>query len=169
RSEAGQVTNSRLALRKRRSGPNGEGFPFHGVVVEMGLNPKTGKMETTLVVNWEGTGQARTPKKDDWGRSKCVRILGRTIVELLGDCGEQIKPWSDGPAVRALKVKLVESEFHKAYLTTGDTEEAKKHAKRMAFQRAINSTGDKVVTREVGGIDYIWLSQAGPGETVAGR
>jgi hypothetical protein len=39
----------------------------------------------------------------------------------------------------------------------------------MAFQRAINSAGDKVVTREVGGIDYIWLSQAGPGETVAGR
>jgi AAA domain-containing protein/bifunctional DNA primase/polymerase-like protein len=165
RSEAGQVTNSRLALRKRRSGPNGEEFPFHGVVVEMGLNPKTGKMETTLVVNWEETGQARTPKKDDWGRSKGVKILRRTIMNLLVDCGEQIKPWSDGPAVRALKVKLVESEFHKAYLTTGDTEEAKKHAKRMAFQRAINSTGDKVVTREVGGIDYIWLSQAGPGET----
>jgi hypothetical protein len=119
RSEAGQVTNSRLALRKRRSGPNGEEFPFHGVVVEMGLNPKTGKMETTLVVNWEETGQARTPKKDDWGRSKGVKILRRTIMNLLVDCGEQIKPWSDGPAVRALKVKLVESEFHKAYLTTG--------------------------------------------------
>ena len=169
RSEAGQVTNSRLALRKRRSGPNGEEFPFRGQVVDMGLNPKTGKMETTLVINWEEAGQARAPKKDDWGRSKAVKLLRRTIMNLLVDCGEQIRPFADGPLVRALKVRLVETEFHKAYLTTGETEAIKKQAKRMAFRRAIDSTGDKIVTREVGGVDYIWLSQAGPGETVAGR
>lgn len=168
RSEAGQVTNSRLALRKRRSGPNGEEFPFRGQVVDMGRNPKTGKMETTLVINWEEAGQARAPKKDDWGRSKAVKLLRRIVMNLLVDCGEQIRPFADGPLVRALKVKLVETEFHKAYLTTGETEAIKKQAKRMAFRRAIDSTGDKIVTREVGGVDYIWLSQAGPGETVAG-
>jgi AAA domain-containing protein/DNA primase RepB-like protein len=169
RSEAGQVANSRLALRKRRSGPNGEEFPFRGAVVEMGVNPKTGKMETTLVIDWEETGQARTPKRDDWGRGKAVKLLRRIIMNQLVDCGEQIKPWADGPLVRALKVKLVETEFHKAYLTTGETDMDKRHAKRMAFQRAVNAAGDKVVTREVGGVDYIWLSQAGPGETVAAR
>jgi hypothetical protein len=96
-----------------------------------------------------------------------VKLLRRIIMNLLVDCGEQIRPFADGPLVRALKAKLVEAEFHKAYLTTGETEAIKKQAKRMAFRRAIDSTGDKIVTREIG-TDYIWLSQAGPGETAAG-
>jgi hypothetical protein len=166
RSEGGQVSNSRLALRKRRSGANGEEFSFRGRVVEMGLNKKTGKMETTLVLDW---GDARQPatasNKNDWGRSKGVKLLRRIIMNLLVDCGEQIKPFADGPLVRALKVKLVEEEFYKAYLTTGETDATKKNAKRMAFQRAIDNAGDKITTRDIGGVDYIWLSQAGPGET----
>jgi AAA domain/Primase C terminal 2 (PriCT-2)/Bifunctional DNA primase/polymerase, N-terminal len=70
RSEAGQVTNSRLALRKRRSGPNGEEFPFRGQVVDMGLNPKTGKTETTLVINGKRQDKPAPPKKMTGGAAK---------------------------------------------------------------------------------------------------
>jgi len=165
RSEGGEVSNSRVALRKRRSGPNGEEFAFQGKVVEMGLNPKTGKMETTLVIEWSDGGDQTKPKKDDWGRGKAVRTLRRIIMNLLADCGEQIRPYADGPTVRALKLKLVEDEFYKSYATPADTEEAKKHAKRMAFKRALEQAGDKITTREIGDSDYIWLPQKGPGET----
>src|SRR6516225_5437390 len=90
RTEGGQVSNSRLALRKRRAGPNGGEFAFQGKVVEMGVNPKTGKMETTLVIEWGDTGQPTAPKKDDWGRGKAAKLLRRIIMSLLVDCGEQI-------------------------------------------------------------------------------
>jgi hypothetical protein len=164
RSEGGKVSNSRLAVRKRRAGPNGEEFPFRGRVVDMGVNPKTGKTETTLVIDWGDAGKYTAPKKDDWGRGRGVKLLRRTIMSLLVDCGEQIKPFADGPLVRALKLKLVEDEFFKSYATTGETDADKKAAKRVAFKRALEQAGDKVVTREVGGVDYVWLAHAGPAD-----
>ena len=170
RSDGGQVSNSRLALRKRRSGPNGEDIAFQGKAVEMGLNPKTGKMETTLVIDWGDDGQQPTakPKWNEWGRSNAVKLLRRTIMELLVDCGEQVRPFADGPMVRALKLELVAAEFSKRYVAQGDTEKAKKNAKRMAFNRAMDAAGDKITGREIGGIDYIWLSKPGPGEAGGG-
>jgi hypothetical protein len=166
RTEGGSVNNSRLALRKRRSGPNGEEFPFQGKVVDMGLNPKTGKMETTLVIDWGGeTEQSAKPKWNEWGRGNAVKLLRKIIMELLADCGEQIRPFADGPMVRALKLELVAAEFFKRYVAHGADEKAKKHAKRAAFSRAIAAAGDKITGREIGGVDYIWLSQKGPGET----
>jgi hypothetical protein len=161
RSEGGKVSNSRLALRKRRAGPSGEEFPFKGRLVEMGLNTKTNKMETTLVIEWEDAGQASAPKKDDWGRGKAVKLLRRIIMSLLVDCGEEIKPFADGPMVRTLKLDLVAAEFFKHYVTTGEDDKAKKHAKRTAFKRALDDAGDKITGREIGGVDYIWLSQPG--------
>ena len=86
-------------------------------------------------------------------------------MNLLVDCGEQIRPFADGPMVRALKLKLVEDEFSKSYATTGETEADKKAAKRKALKRALDSAGDKIITREIGNDEYIWLSQKGPGET----
>jgi hypothetical protein len=171
RTDGGSVSNSRVALRKRRSGPNGEEFPFRGKVVEMGKNPKTKKMETTLVIDWGDDGQQPTakPKWNEWGRSNAVKLLRRTIMELLVDCGEQIRPFADGPMVRALKLELVAAEFSKRYVAQhGGDEKAKKNAKRMAFNRALDAAGDKITGREIGGIDYIWLSKPGPGEAGGG-
>jgi hypothetical protein len=135
----------------------------------MGLNSKTGKMETTLVIDWGGdAGQTAKPKWNECGRGRGVKLLRRIIMEQLVDCGEQIMPLPNGPMVRALKLKLVEGEYFKSYATPTDTDEAaKRQAKRMAFRRALEQAGDKVVTREIGDIDYIWLSQKGPGETAA--
>jgi hypothetical protein len=165
RSEGGQMTNSRIALRKRRSGANGEEFPFRGRVVEMGANPQTNKMETTLVIDWgEEPSAAAKPKKDDWGRGKAIKLLRRIIMTMLADCGEQIRPFADGPMVRALKFALVEQEFHKAYVTTGESEADKKEARRKALRRALDAADDKIATREINGTDYVWLPQPGPGE-----
>jgi len=170
RSEAGEITNSSLAIRKRRAGPTGEEFPFKGRPVPMGLNTHTGRMETTLVIDWNHAPVQPQKKKDSWGRSKGVKLLHRIIMNLLPDCGEQIKPFANGPLVRALKVSLVEAEFLKSYVTVGETEKAKKDAKRKAFQRAVDTAGDNLTTREVGGVDYIWLVNPNPAETVsAGR
>jgi hypothetical protein len=165
RKDGGEVINSRLALRKLRSGASGEECPFRGKPVEVGINLKTGKMETTLVIEWGDAGKYTAPKKDDWGRSRGVKQLRRIIMDLLADCGEQVKPFADGPMLRALKLKLVENEFFRSYATVGETEADKKDARRKALKRALDQAGDKIVTRDIGGVDYIWLSQKGPGES----
>jgi hypothetical protein len=168
RNEAGQVSKSRLALRKRRSGANGEEFPFKLRRVDMG-NDENGRPIGTLVIDWPKPGDDAPiiAKDDNWGKSKGgkgLKLLRRILMQLLADCGEWIKPFADGPTVRVLKLNLIETEFMKTYATTGETEKNKQRAKRTALQRALDDAGDKIVTREIGGQEYVWLSQSGPGE-----
>jgi hypothetical protein len=52
RSVSGEVTNTRLALRKRRGGPNGEEHAFTARKVDMGPD-QFGKPMSTLVLDWD--------------------------------------------------------------------------------------------------------------------
>jgi hypothetical protein len=112
RNETGHVSNSRLALRKRRSGPSGEDCQFKPRGVNMGLDQKTGKPITTLVIDWTESGDKEaladkaTGKEESWGRGKAIKLLRRIIMILLVDAGEQIMPFANGPQVRALKIRL---------------------------------------------------------------
>jgi hypothetical protein len=67
RNVAGSVTNTRLALRKRRSGQNGEEFPFSTRVVELGAN-QFGEPVTTLTIDWAPQG-ARCRLRANPGRN----------------------------------------------------------------------------------------------------
>jgi len=161
---SGEVTNTRLALRKRRGGANGQEFSFKPRVVDMGVN-SLGKEETTLVLDWGTAVAPAKTAKDNWGKSKGVRLLRQIIMSMLVDQGVSLTPWSDGPTVRALKLEAVKAEFIKAYYTDGETEAAKKRAKRVAFERAIRAAASAdargvIVTREVNGIEYVWLRSA---------
>jgi hypothetical protein len=167
RSEAGHISNSRLALRKRRSGPNGEEFRFTARPVDMGAD-QNGRPITTLVLDWQTSDDdaPKPTKAEEWGGGKAIQKLRGIIMSLMADVGEQIRPFADGPVVRALKIKLVEAEFYKTYHTTGTTERNKRNAKRMAFQRAVLEADAKkiIITREIAGEDYVWLNKPGPGE-----
>jgi hypothetical protein len=107
-------------------------------------------------------------KAEDWGRGKGVKLLRRVIMNLLAsDAGVEVRPFADGPAVRALKVALVEAEFHKSYPATGgENKKAQRDAKAIAFRRAMIDAVDKgvVVTRELNGEDYVWPAKAGRAE-----
>jgi hypothetical protein len=163
RAITGEMTNARLVLRKRRSGgPSGLEFPFTPRVVDMGLDER-GKPITTLVLVW---GTAATPKplakdKDSWGQSKSIKLLRRTLMNLLADQGVDLKPWADGPMVRALKLDLVREEFCKAWYVEGDDAKAKRQAKIAAFRRAVTDAVDKgvLVSREIDGQDFVWVAE----------
>jgi len=163
RNEAGEVSNTRLALRKRRSGPNGEEFPFRTRQVEVGTN-KAGKPETTLVLDF-GADPNAAPRpaqdQDDWGKSKPAQHLRKVIMALMVNHGEDIHPFPDGKPIRALKLDLVQAEFYRSYAIAGDAGKTKRDTKRIAFNRALNATRDKTTTtREIHGVEWIWLSQA---------
>lgn len=158
KSQSGAITSTRLCARKRRSGPNGEEFPFRTEVVDMGLNSR-GTPQTTLIIDWtvpEGAA-AQQPKEDKW--SKSLRLLRQVLMNLVASCGTEQRPFADGPLVRAVDLELVRAEFYKSHPATGD-EKAKSNTRRQAFTRAIREAGNRglVATRDIGAITFIWLT-----------
>src|SRR5262249_3374044 len=103
---------------------------------------------------------AKAASKDDWGKSKTVKRLRGIIMAMLAEQGIDLRPWADGPSVRALRADLVKAEFFKTHFADGETEKARQHARRMAFKRALAAADKAIVTREVGGVQYVWLRSA---------
>src|SRR5262249_13562616 len=132
----GEVTNTRLAIRKRRGGSNGEEFPFMPLPVELELGPN-GTRHTTLGRNRGGVAMPPKRARESWGKGKGVSLLRRIVMSMLVDQGVDLKPWADGATVHALKVEQVKAEFFKSYYTDGETAAVKQKAKQVAFQRAV--------------------------------
>ena len=139
KSVSGEVTNTRLALRKRRGGANGEEHPFTARKVDMGPD-QFGKPMSTLVLDW-GTAQAPQPAaKERW--SKSLRLLRQLLMTILADHGRYCQPYTDGPTVRAVALELVRQEFCRQYAAEGD-EKQKARAGIQAFYRAVKSAKPK--------------------------
>ena len=160
RTVAGAVTDTRLALRKRRSGQNGEEFPFTIRVVELGTD-RFGEPVTTLTIDWAPQGAKTTIKSKPW--SKSLRLLQRTLSTALAELGSQQRPFADGPIVCAVDLEAVRSEFYKSYPADG-TEKQKQAARRQAFNRAIRDAqaGNLIAIRAVDGVTLIWLAAGEP-------
>jgi hypothetical protein len=171
KTEAGKVSNHRLALRKRRNGSNGEEFPFRTQVVEVGTN-KYGKPETTLVISYgeDPNAPPKPARDDDWGKAKPVLHLKKVIMSLMAEHGQDIHPFPDGKPIRALKVELVEAEFLRSYPVSGrggDNKEQIQDTKRRAFKRGLEDAAIKknvIVTREIHGVDWVWFATKSPDE-----
>jgi len=169
RNEPGKASNFRLALRKRRSGPNGEEFPFRARVVEIGTN-KYGGPETSVVIDF-GEDPNAPPKPiadDDWGKAKSVLHLRKVVMSLMADHGEAIHPFPDGKPVQALKLDLVETEFLRSYPISDKGDGRPQNTKRAAFKRALGDASIRkgvITTREIHGVTWVWLSSRtdGPG------
>jgi hypothetical protein len=160
RTVAGAVTDTRLALRKRRSGQNGEEFPFTIRVVELGTD-QFGEPVTTLTIDWAPQGAKTTIKSKPW--SKSLRLLQRTLSTALAELGSQQRPFADGPIVCAVDLEAIRSEFYKSYPADGP-EKQKQAARRQAFNRAIRDAqaGNLIAIRAVDGITLIWLAAGEP-------
>lgn len=160
---AGGITNTRLALRKRRGGANGQEFPFKPRVVDMGVN-QWGATETTLVMNWGTTTASPAAAADLWP-TKALKLLRQTIMGLMVDRGTEL---AGDPPVRALELEVVRVAFYENYFTDGATPEARRAAKQKAFKRAVETAAEKelIATREVGDRAYVWLHPRTSDETM---
>jgi Fe-S-cluster containining protein len=157
KSVSGEVTNTRLALRKRRGGANGEEHPFTARKVDIDLD-QFGKPMSTLVLDW-GSAQAAQPAaaKERW--SKSLRLLRQVLMTILADHGRNCQPYADGPTVRVCNLELVRREFCRQYPADGD-EKQKAHTRLQAFYRAIKAAQDGLIgIREVDGVHLIWLTK----------
>lgn len=153
----GAVTNPRLAIRKRRSGPNGQEFSFRPRVVQAAD-------ETTLVIDWATQPEegCRAAKPDVWAKS--LRLLKQTMMNLLVDHGTDTRPFPDGPSVRAVDLDIVRAEFYASHPAEGD-DKAKQQARKKAFQRAVKDAQAKrlVGVRDISAVTYVWLANPAEG------
>jgi hypothetical protein len=160
KSITGEVTDTRLATRKRRSGPSGEEFPFTIRSVDLGVD-QHGARVTSLVVEWvkqSPTGKAE--EKDRW--SKSLRLLRQVLMNVLVDHGVDCRPFPDGPIVRAIDLEIARQEFYRSYPAEGDTEKKKQVARRRAFHRAVTGAQEQglLAVREINGTTFVWLANA---------
>jgi AAA domain len=162
KSITGEVTNTRLALRKRRGGPNGEEHPFSVRVVAMGTDIFD-KAMSTLVIDW-GTAHSPQTTTQDQRWSKSLRLLRQVLMNVLVDHGKEQRPYPDGPMVRAVDVEIVRQEFYRCYLAEGDTEANKQAARRNAFFRAGRDAQARglIATRTSDGLTLMWLTTPEP-------
>jgi AAA domain/Bifunctional DNA primase/polymerase, N-terminal len=156
RELSGGVRNTRLAVRKQRDGVSGFEIPFTARMVETGTDDD-GDPVTAPVIEWQATQQ--TPQ-DDTRWTPSMQILRRVLMTILADCGRNVRPFLDGPEVRACDIELVRTEFYKQYPADG-TGKQKADARRKAFGRSVKETVARslVASREVEGVQLIWLTK----------
>ena len=155
RELSGGIKNTRLAVRKQRDGVSGFEIPFTPRMVETGTDDD-GDPVTALVIDWQATQQ--TAQADArWTPS--MQVLRRVLMTILADCGQNVRPFLDGPEVRACDIELVRGEFYRQYPADG-TDKQKAYARRKAFSRSVKETTARglVATREVDGVQLIWLA-----------
>jgi len=146
--------NTRLAIRKQRDGVAGFEIPFTARTVETGTDDD-GDPVTARVIDWEAPREA-APTDTRWTPS--MQLLRRVLMNILVDCGQTVRPFSDGPEVRACEITLVRSEFYRQCPADG-TKEQIAETRRKAFYRAVKDAQARgvVACREVEGAQLIWL------------
>jgi hypothetical protein len=155
RDIAGNISNTRMAVRKLRAGATGSETPFDLKVVDLAG-------ETTCVIEWKQEGQddhKLTSQRERWPRS--TKVLKSALIEVLSNEGKDCSPFGDGKMkVKAVPAASVRAEFMKRY--PADTIEPSKQsdAKRQAFNRAMKQAMDRdlIGAREIGGVDHLWLA-----------
>jgi hypothetical protein len=153
RDENGQLSNTRMAVRKMRGGSTGAITKFDLVTVEIGETNEEDGDETSCIIDWklDQAGATDTPTAKT-GSSKGLRYFLQAVEVAIIDHGKEMKPFgSEGPLVRAVDVEHIEREFKASY--PGSFE-----AKRKQYGRALNAALERrlIASRTVGAIDVVW-------------
>lgn len=107
---------------------------------------------------WSLRGAGPTSSGDPWRKSKFT-LLRRVLENGLADHGVNLRPWVDGPLVRAVDQELLRFEFYKQH-PAPEAENAgqRSQARQRAFRRAIDHAvaDGLVVSMEIDGKVMLW-------------
>ena len=129
---------------------------FTTKVVELGTD-EDGERLTSLTIEF-GTAAPVSEPDSKWTRS--LATLRKILMALLADAGEDIRPFADGPVVRAIRSETARAEFYRQYATADTDPKKKQEARKKAYQRAVHTAQDKGLLnlREVDGVEWLWLA-----------
>ena len=124
--------------------------------VDLGSD-EDGDRLSSLVVDFSTA--PTTPPERDGAWTKSLSLLRRVLI-LLADIGEDIRPFPDGPIVRAIRSDVVRAEFFKQLPSDGDDPKKTNARRRQAYHRAVTAARDRNLLniREVNGTEYLWLA-----------
>jgi hypothetical protein len=184
RTVSGSVSNTRLAIRKHKSGPQGQEYPFTLRKVEAPELDEDGEPITTMVVDWlpgGGTagsgavGGAGRPPRDPWAESRrqdqrtVMLRLKRVLMEILADQGVDLAIPPDGPVVRMVDQVAARAAFYACTPATEGTAKQQQDRRRAQFNSALERAEEArlIGIRQIGEVTYLWLSRP-PSEDLEG-
>jgi hypothetical protein len=164
RDQSGSVTNTRVAVRKCRGGPQGQEFYFTVRKVEDPAPDEDGDPITTLVIEWTTGPTAPPPPEDRWQQCRradqqtAVTRLKRVLMAMLAEHGVDRPISPIGPTVRMIDRQIVRMEFY-AQTAADGTPAQKGEFRRKQFNRALDWTEQQklVGVRELEDVTYLWL------------
>lgn len=163
RDLGGGIKNTRLAVRKQRDGISGFELPFVARIVQTGVDDD-GDPITAPIIDWQAPQQ--TAQLGDVRWTPSMQLLQRILKTTLQGRGRDVRPFLEGPPVRAVDLAVVRDEFYRQYPADG-TDKQKMGARRKAFSRCLRASiaREVVVVRELDNIQFIWLAELGSAKT----
>jgi hypothetical protein len=161
KTQTGNVTDLRIAVRKLRSGATGAETAFRLRPVDMGVD-EDGEPITTCVVEWSTVTVVAPPQAaKGQGWTKRTTLLRTALVTTLELHGSEQNPPPGGATVLAVELDKVRAEFDDRYpLDAGDRQ--KQLAKRRQdFKRAREEAESRglIGGREIDGKFMVWLTR----------
>ncbi|MFM9850021.1 MAG: AAA family ATPase [Hyphomicrobiaceae bacterium] len=153
RDLAGEVKNSRVAVRKVRGGPSGMVVPFAAMTVQLDDG------QTSCTISWQ-QGAATKQSKSRWPNS--LRVFKISLDNALVSASERFKPTHDSVEVIAVDIEGVRTEFYQRYVVAEDgTDMQKQNARQKAFKRASTSAQNKqlIGAANLMGKQFVWAVQ----------
>jgi hypothetical protein len=150
--ETNVVSDTRLVIRKQRSGPQGETYPFEAKLVDMGLDHE-GEPLTSRVIDWNVervvSEKPEKPSKAQFSIQEGLAKVFETNPEKI-----EINGTSEIQAVREDVLRLVFMEMYQR----DATEKKSAGALRQAWSKALDKLDvDPNYTRGiVDGVKYVW-------------
>jgi AAA domain len=165
----GNVTNTRLAVRKHRGGQQGQVYPFTLRRVELGTD-EDGDPVTTMIVDWLPPGTAtEAPAPDDpWAKPKrqdqrtAALRLKRVLMTILADQGVDLPIPPDGPVVRMVDQKLVRKAFYACTPAEGTPEQMGRFRRKFLAALDWAEQQQLIGAGEVNEVSYLWLARPEP-------
>lgn len=89
-------------------------------------------------------------------------LLHEKLAQALAECGEEIRPFADGPKLRAVAEDQVRKLYYAALAEKAEADEAAyklANRQRQAFSRAVNASlnAKEAIASDVGGRRMLWL------------
>jgi hypothetical protein len=170
RSLSGSVSNTRLAVRKNRSGQQGQEFPFTLRLVEAPEPDEDGEPITTMVVDWlPNTSGENRPGPDPWAQGRrqdqrtAVLRLKRVMMSAMAEHGVEREIPPDGPGVRMIGQAVVRGLFY-AQTPADGTPNQKIEYRRKQFNRALDwaEAQGLIASHEIEDVVYLRLCSHEP-------